>query len=181
MSRREIEIRASTSGYLVTLSVEEGDRVQGGDLLADFDNREAVKLVEKAKENLMLFQKEVVQGQRKLERVHALYEVGGKSRKTVEEVERQLYIMHSKEKAAEIEFELSRLQLDKLEIESPFGGLISQSLVKTGQWIDSGTLMFTLTDPKQLEVEVKIDAGDTGNVKRDQVVFVSTEAFPGDS
>jgi len=50
--------------------------------------------------------------------------------------------------------------------------------VEVGQWVVPSETLFTLIDEKQREVEVQVDAADSGGIAVGQTVTLSSDAFP---
>jgi multidrug efflux pump subunit AcrA (membrane-fusion protein) len=57
-----------------------------------------------------------------------------------------------------------------VKVKSPVNGVVTQVSVSVGSRIQKGTNLFTVIDPKQLQVQVEIPSSDLGSLTRDAVV-----------
>lgn len=179
VSRRRADVAPAAAGLIATVGVKEGGRVREGALLARLDAREAERALAKAEADQDRAREEAAQARRAAARVARLLAVGGESQQAVDEAQGHLRAAEARERVADEEVAVVRLALARLTITAPFAGLITSHKARVGEWAAPGTALFTLVDPHDLEVEVKIDAGDAGEVAAGQEARMSVDAFPG--
>jgi len=82
-------------------------------------------------------------------------------------------------KEAELNYEISKENLENTKLEAPYSGVITELLVQTGDYINSGQSVATLIDNSSYEVKANIDESDLADLKIGQDVEISMEALPG--
>jgi multidrug efflux pump subunit AcrA (membrane-fusion protein) len=63
--------------------------------------------------------------------------------------------------AAKAELDLAQLHLDYCNIRTPLAGIVVKVSVVDGQFVQPGEVLFTIVDPKQLQVELPVDGKTT--------------------
>jgi RND family efflux transporter MFP subunit len=179
VSKLRVNLTPSIAGRLTHIFVEEGDTVKSGDLLARLDDREAKSYLKRAKASFEGAKEDVVLAERSLKRLKQAFEKGAVAKKLVEEAEIELRSAKAREKIAEEEVRSAKLALENPRIVAPFSGTITARYVEVGQWVVPSETLFTLIDEKQREVEVQVDAADSGGIAVGQTVTLSSDAFPG--
>lgn len=179
VSKLKVNLTPSIAGRLTHVYVEEGDTVKSGDLLARLDDREAKSQLNRAKANYESAKEDVVVAQRALKRLKAAYDKGAVARNLVEEAETELRSAKARASIQEEEVRTAKLSLENPRIVAPFSGTVTARYVEVGQWVVPSETLFTLIDEKQREVEVQVDAADSGGIAVGQTVTLSSDAFPG--
>jgi len=179
VSKQKVDIVPPIAGRLVEVLVDEGDNVKKGDLLARLDDREAISFLSKADASLNSAREDVILAERTLERLSQAFKKGAVARQLVEDAEVDLRSAKARESIAEEEVRSAKLGLENPRILAPFDGVVTSRLVEVGQWVVPSEILFTLIDPKQREVEVKVEAADSNGIAVGQTVGLSSDAFPG--
>ena len=163
---RLVDLTCRTAGRVQTLSVEEGDWVEKGDVLAELDNnREKIQL---RKAELTMSDKK-----RLLTR--------NKEMLTGELISQQEYDdVESSWKMAEAERDLARIALEDTRIRSPFTGRITDRKIVLGQQVGIAAPAFTLGDFDPLRVRINLPEAVARKVSAGQRVLVSPEAMEDD-
>ncbi len=161
---RTVQIRASQPTSIRQMAVEEGDRVKEGDLLVQFDDRTVA-----AQERVAQAQADAAS--RLAVQAEASWKAGLTPPVELEKI---------KDSA-----EISRRQWDSVKVQrslmrvlAPWGGLVTRTLVATGDSPVVGQPMLELMDDSELHVEARIDETDLPKVKPGQPVRVILEAWP---
>jgi len=179
VSKQKVDIVPPIAGRLVEVLVDENDNVKKGDLLARLDDREAKSFLSKADASLNSAREDVVLAERTLERLTQAFKKGAVARQLVEDAEVDLRSAKARESIAEEEVRTAKLGLENPRILAPFDGVVTARLVEVGQWVVPSEILFTVIDPKQREIEVKVDAADSNGIAVGQTVGLSSDAFPG--
>lgn len=147
-ARRRSTLRAEVSGPVVSVPVEEGARVRGGELVARIDSssyaldvRSARADYEKARadfQNMMLGTGEM-----------------DLSEEEREERRRQARI-RSGLTQAEVNLQKARYELDKTRVRAPFPGRVANLAVSEGTRLDPQDSVVTVLDLSQVEVDVDV-------------------------
>ncbi len=182
---REIEIKSKASGKILRLSVESGDRVTRGALLALVDTTEVAA-------NLR-------QSLARLEYVRSQYRVAERAKNRADDLYRRGMISEDEYDTAQLEYTGRRADLisseadvDKKQeqrndtvLRAPIAGTILEKDVEEGQIIASatsavseGTTLMKMADLTRVQVRVLVDESDVGRVHAGQHAAVTADAYP---
>ena len=179
VSKLRVDITPSIAGRLTNVYVEEGDSVKKDELLARLDDREAKSNLKRAEANERNAEEDVSLAERSLKRLRQAFSKGAVARQLVEEAEVELRSAKARLSVAQEEVRTAKLSLENPRIVAPFAGTITARYVEVGQWVVPSETLFTLVDQSQREVEVRVDAADSGGIAVGQTVTLSSDAFPG--
>ncbi len=193
----EVTISPDVSGEIIELPVREGDRVEGGELLAaiqpDFYVAQAEQAeagVAQAKAQQIGSEADVQQAQAELERQQMLYEREVVSQSDFELAETQYEVAQSRYQAAqyavesaEAQLREAREQLSKTRIYAPMDGTVSMLNVELGERVVgtsqmAGTEMMRIARLDQMELEVDVNENDVVNVALRDSAGVEVDAYP---
>lgn len=152
------------------IHVEEGDRVVKGQVLASLENERLLLEVKKARANLEKIHNE-------LKRMQELY---SKQLASTEAYDRLKY----EAKSLQASTELAELELSYSEIRAPIDGIITGRMIKEGNQVKPGEVLFNIIDPDSLMALVHVPENDLGLIRRGLEVIMNIdslagEAFPG--
>ena len=164
---RGVELTSETSGEITDILFDSGDRVQAG-------------------QPLLVLNDEVEQASRRnqiasLELAQILFE---RDRTLLE----QKSIPQSRYDRSRADLEQARAQLAETEarlankrIEAPFGGTMGIRRVDVGDYLSPGTVIATLQDHSELEIDFTVPARYAPKLRSGLQVAVKVDAFPGAS
>lgn len=179
VSRQRMVIHPSRAGRLTTVAVSQGDRVQGGQLLARLDDRELPAHLEQVQADLVNAREDIGRAERTWERLRRAHEKGAVAERFVKDAEVNLRAARAR---ASVVMEAARnatLTLEKQNITAPFSGTVTHRQAEVGQWVSPTNSLFVLVGEAQREIEVHVDAADSSRILMGQVVLVTSNAFPG--
>ncbi|MCI0506542.1 MAG: efflux RND transporter periplasmic adaptor subunit [Gammaproteobacteria bacterium] len=179
VSKLRVDITPSIAGRLTNVYVEEGDEVKKDELLARLDDREAKSNLKLAEANLHNAEEDVSLAERSLTRLRQAFSKGAVARQLVEEAEVELRSAKARLSVAEEEVRTAKVSLENPRIIAPFAGAVTARHVEMGQWVVPSETLFTLVDQSQREIEVRVDAADSGGIAVGQTVTLTSDAFPG--
>ncbi|MFQ5718567.1 MAG: efflux RND transporter periplasmic adaptor subunit [Acidobacteriota bacterium] len=163
----EIDIVARTTGPVVELAAEEGDRVHEGDLLARLDDKELRTQLEVTRVDLH-------EARLAFERARNLQKNALISSESFDQSESAL-------EAAQAQFDGSTVQLGYTEIRAPFDGLIVRRYVDFAQHVATGDALFRLSDFTPLLCPIQVPERELRRLHAQQPAHLTVEAFPGES
>lgn len=138
----QVTVHAESTGRITSLSLEEGDEVEEGQLLARI-RRDAQSLgVERAETNL-------ADAERELDRVEELYKKGIASQSELDQAQTQV-------DQARLDRKDRRRDLSNTSIRAPFSGILTQRFVDEGAFVSSGAQVFEITDFSTLVARVYV-------------------------
>jgi RND family efflux transporter MFP subunit len=151
---QEVDLHAKVAGYLESITVDIGDRVEAGQLLATIEVPELADDIQRANAMLMRNQQEVARAQAGYEEAHLVYTRLAAVDKAQPNLIAQQELDAAVEKdrtadstlaAAKSEVDVSRAEIAKLEtmrkycrIVAPFSGVITRRYADPGALIQAG-------------------------------------------
>ena len=200
-ARRRATISSKITGKLTEVNIEEGDRVEAGEVLARLDDSQY-----RAALNLSRSQHDVAQ--RATQETHARLdlaeitlqrtehlvreEVSGEAdldaaRAEAEALRARLALDRERVRVADQEVALRKTQLADTVIAAPFSGVVVSKDAQEGEMISpvsagggfTRTGVCTLVDMSSLEIEVDVNEAYIARVHADQAVEAVLDAYPG--
>lgn len=162
-ARREVVVLAESRGTATEVKVEEGDRVEQGQLLARLSNPELEMTVPTAASNVSRLRREVGT-------LEPLMQKGFVSRQSYEEMRFQLT-------QAQDQLRRAQTQVAALRVKAPLTGLVARRSAVQGQLVNPGQELFYIVDPTELEVVVNIPEKALGRVAEGGDAWVESEAL----
>ncbi|MBS3959709.1 MAG: efflux RND transporter periplasmic adaptor subunit [Xanthomonadaceae bacterium] len=138
----DAQVVAKTSGVLLRVLVEEGDRVRAGQVLAQLDPERPRLEAARAEATMR-------RAKNNFERSRELF-----GRQLVSaEAHDQLRFEYEAAKAA---WELARLELSHTTITAPIGGVVAERMAKPGNLINLNTPLYRIVDTSRLEAVLNV-------------------------
>jgi HlyD family secretion protein len=194
---REVVISPDVPGEIITLTVQEGDRVERGELLARVEAKDYVAQaqqqragVSQARANLQGLRADSTQARQQFERQKNLFEREIASRQAFEgararyeQAVSQLRSARFSVDQARARFQESQEQVRQTAIYAPITGTVSRLSVEEGERVvgtdrQPGTEMMRIARLEQMEVEVDVNENDVVNVNLDDTASVEVDAYP---
>jgi HlyD family secretion protein len=178
-----VQISASLMGRVVELGVDEGDVVDRGDFLLRLEDVYYKSQVEQARARLERAEAECALAERELSDIERQFEMD-----LVSEKERENYVARAvalRQSCEEYRAGLRAAtdQLEKTVFYSPISGVVTRMNVEEGENVVSGlmnqpgTVIMTISDLSDMEVEVEIDETDIVDVAIGQGAEIEVEAL----
>lgn len=186
----KVDIPAPDAGVLKSLAVQEGARVEAGQLLGQIDPQEQQLLADLVSQDLLLAQREAESdiSVRLAEKEHEVARVELQRATSVnadfpntvsaKEVDRlklavestKLKIEHANFERAmlalrihrtEADLKLAQHRVNRLAIGTPIPGVVAQIDKNAGEWVDKGELILRIVRVDRLKVEGYVGVGDS--------------------
>jgi RND family efflux transporter MFP subunit len=157
---RSIELHPATSGEVISVQFEPGQRVSAGDVLVELDSRQEKLAVALAEVRLQ-----------DAERLFDRYQRTGSSGAILPT---DIDAARTAVEAARIELDRARVALDDRTIEAQFGGHVGITEVDPGDRINPDTLITTLDDRSALLVTFEVPEARVGDIRVDDDVAIAT-------
>jgi HlyD family secretion protein len=180
----EVKISANISGQIDGIHVEEGDRVNKGDLLVELDRDRYEFAVRRSRAALAEAEARQVQARLDYERQEGLFKRELISKAEFDGADAAYKAaMHS---TAQMQASLAEIEdnLSKCTIYSPIAGTVTDLTAKQGENVvigtmnNPGTVIMVVSDLSVIEIEAEVDETDVAMVKVGQSVVVELDAFP---
>ena len=202
VARREATVSAKVTGKVTEVFIEEGMRVEAGQLLARLDAsipKAELSLAESqlasARASLEEIRVQIRQGELDVQRTQGLAAKKLASAADLDKVELTLEALKARlERAqqdvvvADRNVAVQRQLLDDMEIRAPFTGIVVAKAAQPGEMISpisagggfTRTGICTIVDMDSLEVEVDVNEAYINRVQPKQPVSVALNAYPDD-
>jgi RND family efflux transporter MFP subunit len=199
-ARRQATVSAQITGKLSEVLIEEGDRVQAGQVLGRLDDtsqRAALAQAEaqfhSAQALLVQFQAQLAQDQRDVKRAEDLVQRKLVSEQAVEQartlVDTQSALLEQQRRQIEVaaaNVRSAQVQLDYCTVRSPFTGVVIAKAAQVGEIVSplsagggfTRTGIGTLVDMDSLEIEVDVNEAYINRVQPKQPVASVLNAYP---
>ena len=161
----EAAVLARATGEVVELLVEEGDRVEEGQVLARLDDDRLRLQMLQAKASLDMTTREY-------ERFVRLRERGLVSSSAVENLQYDVDALRAS-------YELMRLNHAYTQIRAPIPGVVSGRDVKVGTHVETGAQVFSITETTKLVAHLHIPQVELSRISMGDEVLVKVDAMPG--
>ena len=203
VARRQATVSSKTTGKVLEVHIEEGDRVEAGQLLARLDDSVpraqmelAASQLESARRSLLEVEAQLKQGQLDLARSEGLAERElvsqadlDRHRLAVEEMTARLERMRQDAVVAERALAVQRQVVEDMRIRAPFAGVVIAKSAQPGEMISpvsagggyTRTGICTIVDMDSLEVEVDVNEAYINRVHPGQPVSITLNAYPEDA
>ncbi|MBI3788555.1 MAG: efflux RND transporter periplasmic adaptor subunit [Ignavibacteriales bacterium] len=184
----KVEIKSKASGQILELNFVEGQSVKKGELLIALDQTLTKNDYDQAKADLALAEASLSQSENNYKRAQGLFEKKLISPQELDQSKVDYVKSQSQLVKAKAALSSAEDRLRDTRIVAPISGVILTKNVEPGQIIASGvsnvgggTILATVADMDEVNVETNVDEVDIGKVKVGQQAKVVADAFPDDS
>jgi len=182
-AEKYIAIGVRVPGRIERFFVDEGDRVEPGQLLVQLDDRDYRAQVGRAEASLRLAQANRRLAEADRGRIRTLFQQGVASRQEFDQAESRHDVAAASVAQAENELTQARTNFDDTKLRSPVRGVVLAKLRGVGEiavpggFAGSGDLL-RLADLSELRAEVDVSEADLANVRLGQDAEVVPDAYP---
>jgi HlyD family secretion protein len=197
-ARRSVDMVSSVIGKVLEVAVEEGQRVEKGQLLIRIDPAERKALLERAKAAVEGAQArhqqavvELKQAEQELERVRGLVDRGLASTSDLEKAQTNRDVDKARLASAEQDVRDARAnvqhaaeELERTIIRAEIPGVVVRLAVEEGENVLAGDLynqgssVVTIADLSEMEAQILVDETEVVRVHGGQKATVEIDAFP---
>jgi RND family efflux transporter MFP subunit len=198
-AKRQATVSAQMTGMLVEVHVEEGDRVERGQVLARLESRShsasqraAGAAALAAQAQVEQLRAEVDQASRRAKRQQELLQAQLVSREMAEEAQTEVTTMQARLRAAQLQAQSAIAQADmadvataNTEVKAPFSGVVIRKAAQVGEIVSpqsSGGFtrsgICTIVDMDSLEVDVDVNEAYIGRVNAGMPGEIILDAYP---
>jgi RND family efflux transporter MFP subunit len=185
VARRQASLSTDIQGRVVELSVEEGDHVKAGDVIARLDTREQEATRDRIRADLLTARAQAEWAQIDYARKAPLISAGAVSQADVDQarVEHDRTASH----VASLEAALAEIevQINKSSVYAPFDGVITAKNAEEGEVVSSISAgansrgsVATLVDFETLEVQIELAQTSLKAAREGAPVLIYLDAFP---
>ncbi len=158
-------VRAQVPGPVLQTGAEEGAQVKRGELLATLDDAAVRDAWLSARSAVRTAETALELARRNRERSERLAEAGAISERDLETA--RLNATNAEGSLADARARLASAakQLEDTRVRAPFDGIVSERQADAGDVVQVGAALYTIVDPRRLQLEAGVPAGDAGRLE----------------
>jgi len=196
--KKNINISAHVPGRIIKIGVIEGQEVKAGDFLLKLDSAQYEAYAERDRALIQAYQSQLIQSEARMKmdansynRQTQLFESQLISQEQLEAAKGQSDVSRAEVQAirhqiqqAQASLKSTMDNLDKTVYNSPIDGMITSLKVEEGEVAvigtmnNPGTVLMTIADLSEMEVEVEVDETDVVGVKLGEKADIKVDALP---
>ncbi len=183
---RMVEVKSKVSGELTRITVETGDEVRQGALLATVDPRDVRNNLAQTEADLELARARVTTTEAQRRRTEELAKAGVLSTQDLENSRLEETNARAQLVKAATNLQLAQEKMGDVTIRAPITGTIIEKSVEQGQIIASasanvsgGSTLVKMADLSLVQARALVDEVDIGRIRPGQAATVEVEAYPG--
>ena len=200
VARRQATVSSKVTGKVVKVMLEEGQRVEAGQVIALLDDSNWRAALDQSKAQLQQAEANVASAQTAFDDAKPIFERAGKqkvaavisaesydeSRAQFDVSHHNLLIAQSGLEAARAGVEVAQRALADTVIRAPFAGIVTEKTAQPGEMVSpvsagggfTRTGIGTIVDMDSLEVEVDVSENFINRVRPQQPVTIKLNAYP---
>ncbi len=187
-----VSVSAKMMGRVKNLLVNEGDKVEAGQLLVQLDDTDLLAQefhlsasVKSAGQNLILAKVNLDRTKEDFARIKTLSDTGNVTKeqydhaaKSVDAAKAQYSIAQSQIDAANAQLGVIRTQLLNTKIIAPISGVVAKRLVMPGEVVQPGQAIFTINDLSHIWVTANFEETKIRLIHPGEPVDITVDAYP---
>lgn len=177
----EVQISATTSGWITEITVEEGDTVRAGDHLISLDRKQHEALVNQARSSVKSANANLKKVKAEKERIASLYAQQLVSKQELEAITAQYELAESTLEQARASLDSREDELSKTRILSPQDGIVTAINKEVGEMALGSTfqadVLMIVADLSRMEALVDVNENDVVSVVEGDTAEVEVDAF----
>ncbi len=175
---RTAELRNELSGTVGRILAREGERVEEGESILEFEERQPALAAREAQAAYAEQKSEADDRRVKLARNRNLFRAGAISRQELDNAEKESRKADDLLEQRELQLKSRKEDLKKLAVTAPVSGVLTLQDARAGDYLVSGTLVATIVDTASYVLNVEVDELDVPRLRTGQAATVALDAFP---
>ncbi len=175
---REATVRAELSAPVVETQIDQGQRVNAGQLLIRLDDTAIRDQALSARSSVTTAQANLTVAQHEVDRNEALLKAGAIAERAAEQSRAQLTAARAQLATAQAQAASAEKMLSNTRITAPFTGIVSARSVNAGDVVSPGTALVTIVDPSTMRLEASVPAEALSAVRLGAPVDFSVRGYP---
>jgi len=174
LSLNDSRISAETTGTILSIPVQVGDRVEKDTLLTALDCRDNQLKLQKAEAGLASVDARVALAKRQIKRTRSLRKTSSVSEEQLNQQEADLQIAEADRRAQLADIAEARLNQQRCEIKAPFAGVVRERLAGEGERVNSGQPLIHLIDLERLEISAQVSVDRVASLQETGKIALET-------
>ena len=177
----EVKISATSSAWIDSITVKEGDRVKKGQHLISLDRKQLLANYNSASSSVRSAEARIKQELASKKRVESMYEQNLASDQELEAIQASYEIANSQLSQAKANLESRRDDLDKARITAPQNGIVTKIYKEVGEMAVGGMFqadnLMIVADLSRMEVIIDVNENDVVSVAVGDTTEIEIDAF----
>src|SRR5579862_332177 len=179
-----VTVGTQVSGTIKNIYADFNSKVKKGELIAQLDKSLLIASVDQYKPNLLVAKSQLVYQKSTYDRQNLLYQTGAISKADYETAQYNYSSAEANVQSVQAQLDAANKNLQYSDIYSPVDGVVMTRNVSMGQTVAASfstpTLFVIAKDITKMQVQGAVDEADIGNVKVNQRVTFTVDAYPDD-
>ncbi|TAK12918.1 MAG: efflux RND transporter periplasmic adaptor subunit [Acidobacteria bacterium] len=175
---REATVRAQVGGSIVTLTVDKGQSVGAGQIVARISARDLDEAMNSAQAAVRSAETALKVAQSEQARTASLVKGGALAARDLEQANNMVTAAEAQVAAAKARQGSVRQQLDDTNVRAPFAGVVSDRAAHQGDVVSPGSPIVTIIDPSSMRLEALVRADEIGQVRSGATVPFRVRGYP---
>ena len=177
----EVVVGTDLGGTIVSLKVQEKEKVRRGQLLAELRSDDHRAALDEARARVVEADADIRLAQAEVERARTLWDKAVGSKQALDKAERDADAARARRATAAATAQRLEAVLAKTRIVSPIDGVVIARQAQAGETLEPGQKIVTIADLSRTRVEAELDEFDAGRVRLNDEVRVTAEGYDGKS
>jgi RND family efflux transporter MFP subunit len=177
----EVVVGTDLGGTIVSLKVQEKEKVRRGQLLAELRSDDHRAALDEARARVVEADADIRLAQAEVERARTLWDKAVGSKQALDKAERDADAARARRATAAATAQRLEAVLAKTRILSPIDGIVIARQAQAGETLEPGQKILTIADLSRTRVEAELDEFDAGRVRLNDEVRVTAEGYDGKS
>jgi membrane fusion protein (multidrug efflux system) len=177
---REASIRAQVGGSIVALTVDRGQNVRAGAVVARISSRDLEAARSSAQVSVRSSETALKLAQSEAERTQALVAGGALAARDLEQAQNNVSAAEAQVAAARARLSSVDQAIDDTSVKAPFDGVVSARPASIGDIVTPGSELFTIIDPSSMRLEASVPSDQVPQLRPGATVRFTIRGIPGD-
>lgn len=178
-AKEKATVRAQLSGAVTEVQASEGERVKQGEVLARIRAVAEREAVGAGRAAVRTAESDLEVARRDAERTEVLVKAGALAQRDLEQARAAVDAAEARVAEAQARLTTASEQLSEAVVRSPLTGIVSNAAVDSGDVVSVGAELFTIIDPKTLELRASVPARNLRELKTGTPVEFTVQGYPG--
>ncbi len=175
---REVVISSQVAGIVAAYKADVGSKILKGNSLVQLDPTDHRLVLDEARANLLSARANLAAAANAFKRARQLLPENVITPEAFDKFEAGYKTSGARAVQLETAVNMAQRQLDKTNINAPFGGYVTRRFVEIGQNIAVGEPVMAMADMKTMRIKVHLNERDYVHLDKDDPVTVRIEAYP---
>ena len=166
VAKNEARVSSQLGGVVQSWTVDVGQTVKKGALLATLDPADWLLARDQAQTQLRAAQAQFALAKRQAQRAQDLSEQGFSSSESLQQTQTQVTVAETQFNAAQIQLQQTQRQLDKTRVVAPFDAEVVDRRAQAGESVGVGTVLFHLVQLDGRELSAKVSSSQIDSLMK---------------